>query len=68
MINYEPYIVKDNGRFYFDLEEYNQSSDIQIEDGDTIKFTYEKERYTGKVISIGSKKNQYYLLEVSKKV
>jgi hypothetical protein len=67
MLNLESFIAKEGNLFYFDLEEYNQKSDISLEEGDVVKFTYEKEKYMGKVTSVGSKKNQAFILEITKK-
>lgn len=64
MLNYSLYIVEDNGVFYFDVEEYNTKSDIPVEQGDIIKFTYDGKKYMGKVINISSRKNQFYILHI----
>lgn len=64
MLNPESYIAKDGNVFYFELEEYNSKTDIPLEDGDTIKFTYDGTRYLGKVSTIGSNKNTSYILEI----
>ena len=67
MINYTPFIVKDGDIFYFDVEEYNKKSDIVIEHGDIIKFTYDGQKNIAKALNIGSEKNKFYILEVLKK-
>jgi hypothetical protein len=67
MLNYNLFIVKDKDVFYFDVEEYNNKSDIKIENGDIIKFTYENEKYIARVSNIGTEKNKFYILEILKK-
>ena len=67
MLNVDSFIVKEGNTFYFDLEDYNSKSDITIEDGDTVKFNYEGQRYMANVATLGSKKNQSFILEVLKK-
>ena len=65
MLNYSLYIVKDNGVFYFDVDEYNMKSDIPVEQGDIIKFKYDGKRLMGKVINISnSSKNNFYILQI----
>ena len=67
MLNFSPFIVKDNDIFYFDVEEYNSKSDMPIESGDMIRFEYEGERHLAKVVSIGSEKNIFFILEIIKR-
>ena len=67
MLNVDSFIVKEGNTFYFDLEDYNSKSDITIEDGDSIRFIYQSERYTGKVVTIGTKKNPAFILQNIKK-
>jgi hypothetical protein len=64
MLNYSLYIVEDNGTFYFDVDEYNSKSDIKVESGDVIKFTYEGKKYMGKVLNLSGKKNDIYILKI----
>lgn len=67
MLNYNPFIVKDKDTFYFDVEEYNSKSDIKVENGDIIKFTYENEKHMARVLNVGTEKNKFYILETFKK-
>jgi G:T-mismatch repair DNA endonuclease (very short patch repair protein) len=67
MLNIDSFIVKEGNTFYFDLEEYNTKTDVIIEESDIVKFTYEGVRYIGKVCTIGTKKNQSFVLEIIKK-
>jgi hypothetical protein len=67
MLNIDSFIVKEGDTFYFDLEDYNSKSDITIEDGDLVRFTCEDVKYTGKVITIGTKKNPAFVLGNVKK-
>ncbi len=64
MLNYSLYIIEDNGVFYFDVDEYNMESDIPVEDGDIIKFTYDGKKLMGKVVNINSSKNKFYILQI----
>lgn len=66
MLKLDSYITKDGNTFYIELEEYNQKSDFPIEDGDTIKFTYEGEKYMGNIVCVGSKIKSY-IIEILKK-
>jgi len=64
MLISEEFIVQEGNIFYFDLEEYNSKSDIILEEGDIVKFMYSGIKYTGKINSIGSKKNHSFVLNV----
>jgi hypothetical protein len=66
MLKPDSYITKDGNTFYIELEEYNQKSDFPIEDGDTIKFTYEGVKYMGNIVCVGSKIKSY-IIEILKK-
>jgi hypothetical protein len=47
----DSFILKENNIFYFDFESYNDSNtDIPLEFGDVIKFTYDNQNYMGKLI------------------
>jgi hypothetical protein len=67
MLSVDNFIVKDGNMFYLDLEEYNAKSDLSIEESDIVKFTYDGIKYIGKVCTIGSRKNQSFILEIIKK-
>ncbi|NBO98730.1 MAG: hypothetical protein EBU90_01200 [Proteobacteria bacterium] len=54
MFNIDKFVIKENGRFFLDLEEWKNDTDISIEDGDMIKFSFESKRYIGTVKKIGS--------------
>lgn len=68
MLNFSPFIVKENNIFYFDVEEYNSKSDIPIEEADLIRFEYEGERFLAKVISVNGKKNDFFVLDILNKM
>lgn len=56
MSKIESFIIKENNNFYFDFEAYNDlNSDIILECGDVIKFTYNNQKYIGKLIQSFSK-------------
>lgn len=67
MLNFNPFIVKENDIFYFDAEEYNSKSDIPIEETDLIRFEYEGERYLAKVVTVNGKKSEFFMLEILNK-
>jgi hypothetical protein len=67
MLNVDSFIVKEGNTFYIDLEDYNSKSDITIEDGDSIRFIYDGVKYTGKVATIGTKKNPAFIFQDVKK-
>lgn len=50
MLNIEKFITKDGSRYYLDLEEWSQETNMEIESGDLVKFTYEEKRYIGKIV------------------
>jgi hypothetical protein len=66
MLNFTPFIVKENNVFYFDAEEYNSKSDISVEESDLIKFKYEDKKYFAKVVCVNGKKNDFLKLEILK--
>jgi hypothetical protein len=68
MLSFDSFIVKEGDTFYFDLEDYNSKSDINIEYGDIIRFKYDGIKYTGKVDVIGSKKNQSFIINDIKNI
>lgn len=56
MTKIDSFIVKENNIFYFDSETYNQlSEDIKMENGDIIKFSYDDQKYIGKLVELSSK-------------
>lgn len=65
MINLNLFITEDSGTFYFDAEEYNSKTDIQVEEGDLIKFTRNNKKYIAKTIAMSNKKNDFFILEIS---
>ena len=67
MLSPDSFIVKDGNEFFIDLEDYNSKSDVSIDEGDTIKFNYEGHRYIANVASMGSRKNQSFVLDIIKK-
>ena len=66
MLISDKFIAQEGNVFYFDLEEYNSKADITVEEGDTVKFLYDGIKYIGKVASVGSKKNQSFVLDIAK--
>lgn len=53
MIKIDRFIIKENNKFYFDSDSYNEMySDIPVEDGDVIKYNIDGERYVGKLYEI----------------
>jgi hypothetical protein len=64
MLKIDNFVTKEHDVFYLDLESYNAESDCPIEDGDMIKFTYDNQRYTGTVVSMGDTKNGVYKIKI----
>lgn len=54
MLNIDKFLIKENDRFFLDLEEWKNDTDISIEDGDMIRFSFENKKYIGTVKKIGS--------------
>lgn len=50
MLGIEKFITKDGSKFYLDLAEWREVNDIVLENGDTVKFSYENKKYIGKII------------------
>jgi hypothetical protein len=68
MLIIDSFIIKEGNIFYFDMEDYNSKSDINIEEGDIIRFKYDGIKYIGKVDVIGSKKNQSFIINDIKNI
>lgn len=49
MSSFDKFITKDGSRFYIDLDDYEQKNEMTIDDGDVIKFCYDKKRYLAKI-------------------
>jgi hypothetical protein len=63
MLGIEKFITKEGSKFYLDFGEWKQESDIGIEDGDVIKFSYDSKKYTAKVTNCGN--GNFGILELS---
>lgn len=64
MTKIDSFIIKENNIFYFDSETYNQvSQDIKMENGDIIKFSYDNQKYIGKLVEL-SIKNGLMLINI----
>ena len=63
MLGIEKFITKEGSKFYLDLEEWKKFSDVPLEFGDSIKFSYEGKKYTAKVSS--STNSNFGILELS---
>lgn len=63
MLGIEKFITKDGSKFYLDISEWKEYSDISIDIGDTIKFNYEGKKYLSKVVMTGNK--NFGVLELS---
>jgi hypothetical protein len=55
MLGLEKYITEENGRFYLDVLEWNERSDISIEEKDIVRFILNGKKYVAKAVSCGSK-------------
>jgi hypothetical protein len=63
MLGIEKYISKDGSKFYLDISEWNENNDIQLDNGDLIKFSHEGKKYTAKVANSGH--SNFGILELS---
>ena len=68
MTGIDKYITKDGSKFYLDLSEWQHESDIPIENGDTIKFSYDSKKYIAKVIILGSSNFGVHELSILKEL
>jgi hypothetical protein len=68
MSKVDQYITKEGNIFYLDLESYNAEADILFEEGDTIKFNYDGNRYIGIIVNRGGGKTGIYNIDISKKI
>jgi hypothetical protein len=60
MLNIDKFVIKENGRFFLDLEEWKNDTDISVEDGDMIRFSFENKKYIGTIRKIGSLKESLF--------
>lgn len=67
MIKIDRFIIKENNKFYFDSDSYNEIySDIPVEDGDVIKYNIEGENYIGKLYEISFKSGLMEIKNIEK--
>lgn len=64
MLNLDKFIVKENDRFFVDLEEWNHLNSIQLDDGDTIKFLYEGKKYFGTLNQMSTEESVFELIHI----
>jgi hypothetical protein len=68
MLNIDKFVIHENNRFFLDLEEWKNDTDISIEDGDMIRFSFENKKYVGTVKKIGSLLERLYEFVNTKQV
>jgi hypothetical protein len=68
MLNVDNFISKENNIFYIDLGSFNEQTDIKLEEGDTVKFKYDDEKYCGTIINGGGSKNGIFQFEKVRKL
>jgi len=64
MINIDEFLIKENDRFFVDLEEWVDTDDTCLEDGDIIKFNYEGTRFRGTLRSSGKYEKIFELINI----
>jgi len=64
MLNVDKFIVKENDRFFIDLEEWNNGNGIPLDDGDTIKFFYEGKKYIGTLNQMSRDETVFELISI----
>ena len=64
MINIDDFLVKENGTFIADLEEWKNGDGISFEDGDMVRFKYEDKKYIGTLNKIGKEEYIFELIKV----
>jgi hypothetical protein len=68
MINIDEFVVKENGRFFVDLEVWKYGNGISVEDGDRIKFSYDDKKYLGTLNRMGSDENLFELKDIKETI
>jgi hypothetical protein len=68
MLGIEKFITKEGSKFYLDLMEWGQESDIGLDNGDIIKFSYEGKKYTAKVENFGNSNSSVLELSILKEL
>jgi hypothetical protein len=70
MIKIDNYVTKEGNIFYLDMESFNKdSSELKLEEQDTIKFNYDGDRYVGTIVNGGGGlKTGIYQIESYRKV
>lgn len=64
MIKIDDFIVKENGKFFVDFEEWKNGNGISYEDGDRIRFAFEGKKYIGNLVKIGRDENLFEIKDV----
>lgn len=63
MISIDEFLIKENGEFMVDLEEW-KNGDISFEDGDMVRFKHQEKKYIGTLSKIGKEENLFKLVKV----
>lgn len=64
MISIDEFLVKENGKFIVDLEEWENGDGISFEDGDSVRFNYEGKKYIGTLHKLGKDENIFEMVKV----
>jgi len=64
MISIDDFLVKENGKFIVDLEEWKNGDGVSFEDGDMVRFKHEGKKYIGTLSKIGKEENLFELVKV----
>lgn len=64
MISIDNFLIKENGKFLVDLEEWKNGDGISFEQGDRVKFSYENKRYIGTLNKISKEENLFEMVDL----
>jgi hypothetical protein len=64
MVKIDDFIVKENGRFFVDFEEWKNGNGISYEDGDLVRFTFDTVKYIGTLIKQGKEENIFEIKNI----
>ncbi len=64
MISIDEFLIKENGEFIVDLEEWKNGDGISFEDGDMVRFSHDNRKYIGTLSKIGKEETLFKLVKV----
>jgi len=64
MVKIDDFIIKENGRFFVDFEEWKNGNGVYYEDGDLIRFTFDRVKYIGTLVKQGKEENIFEIKKI----